>query len=44
MAIELWLGGLGLQQHARAFADNDIDAGLLPELTDADLKERSSRE
>ncbi|HWT34866.1 MAG TPA: adenylate/guanylate cyclase domain-containing protein [Paraburkholderia sp.] len=39
MDIELWLGSLGLRQYARAFADNDIDAALLPELTDANLKE-----
>ncbi|TCG06791.1 adenylate/guanylate cyclase domain-containing protein [Paraburkholderia steynii] len=38
MDIELWLGGLGLEQYAQAFADNDIDAATLPELTDADLK------
>ncbi|BCF92250.1 hypothetical protein PPGU16_53170 [Paraburkholderia largidicola] len=43
MDIELWLGGLGLQQYARAFADNDIDAAMLPELTDADLKELGVR-
>ncbi|CAG9216103.1 Adenylate cyclase [Paraburkholderia sabiae] len=39
MDIEQWLGGLGLDQYARAFADNDIELAMLPELTDADLKE-----
>ncbi|MBN3763785.1 adenylate/guanylate cyclase domain-containing protein [Burkholderia sp. Ac-20365] len=39
MNIELWLGGLGLDQYTQAFVDNDIDATMLPGLTDADLKE-----
>ena len=43
MDIKLWLGGLGLEQYARAFTDNDIDAAMLPELTDADLKELGVR-
>ncbi len=30
---------LGLGQYAQAFADNDIDVGVLSELTDADLKD-----
>jgi class 3 adenylate cyclase/tetratricopeptide (TPR) repeat protein len=39
MDIGQWLGGLGLGQYAQAFADNDIDAAMLPGLSDADLKE-----
>ena len=39
MDIGRWLGGLGLEQYAQAFADNDIDAAMLRQLTDADLKE-----
>ncbi|MBP0592221.1 AAA family ATPase [Paraburkholderia sp. LEh10] len=41
--IEQWLGGLGLEQYAQAFADNDIDAAVLPELSDGDLKELGVR-
>ena len=32
-----WLQGLGLEQYAPAFRDNDIDADILPELTADDL-------
>ncbi|WP_206997116.1 adenylate/guanylate cyclase domain-containing protein [Trinickia mobilis] len=39
MDIEQWLAGLGLEQYARAFGENDIDMSMLPQLTDADLKE-----
>src|SRR5215471_2165999 len=39
MAIDvaLWLRGLGLEQYASGFADNDVDAAVLPELTAEDL-------
>lgn len=37
--INQWLDGLGLGQYASLFAENDIDAMVLSELTDADLKE-----
>jgi hypothetical protein len=37
MDIEAWLRGLGLEQYAPAFRDNDIDAEVLPELTADDL-------
>jgi class 3 adenylate cyclase/tetratricopeptide (TPR) repeat protein len=39
MSIEIthWLRGLGLEQFAAAFLANDIDAGILPELTADDL-------
>jgi class 3 adenylate cyclase/predicted ATPase len=33
-----WLGELGLSQYAQCFADNDIDFGILEELTDQDLE------
>jgi class 3 adenylate cyclase/predicted ATPase len=33
-----WLGKVGLGQYAQAFAENDIDFSILPELTDADLE------
>ncbi|HWD57815.1 MAG TPA: AAA family ATPase [Stellaceae bacterium] len=32
-----WLRGLGLEQYAPAFRDNDIDGEVLPELTGEDL-------
>ena len=34
-----WLGKLGLEQYAQRFAENDINLGILPDLTDQDLKE-----
>src|SRR5438105_14490683 len=39
MAVDIaqWLRGIGLEQYASAFADNDIDGALLPELTAEDL-------
>jgi class 3 adenylate cyclase len=39
MPIEIthWLRGLGLEQYARAFRDNDIDSEILVELTPDDL-------
>ena len=37
--IAQWLEGLGLGRYAQAFADNDVDAEVLSELTDADLKD-----
>ncbi|HZU87617.1 MAG TPA: SAM domain-containing protein [Stellaceae bacterium] len=37
MDISEWLRGLGLEQYALAFRDNDIDADVLPELTAEDL-------
>jgi hypothetical protein len=36
MDIEAWLRGLGLEQYAPAFRDNDIDA-VLPRPTPEDL-------
>jgi len=35
--VAQWLRGLGLDQYAAAFRDNDIDAEILPELTAEDL-------
>ena len=37
MDITVWLRGLGLEQYAPAFRDNDIDGEVLPELTADDL-------
>jgi class 3 adenylate cyclase/predicted ATPase len=34
-----WLEGLGLGQHADAFAKNGVDFALVPELTNEDLKD-----
>jgi len=34
-----WLEKLGLGQHAQRFAENDISFGVLPDLTDQDLKD-----
>jgi class 3 adenylate cyclase len=34
-----WLEKLGLGQYAQRFAENDIDASVLPHLTDENLKE-----
>src|SRR6516164_2676678 len=34
-----WLEALGLGQYAQRFAENDISFGILPHLTDQDLKE-----
>lgn len=39
MDIAAWLRGLGLERYAQAFRDNQITAEVLPELTDADLRE-----
>src|SRR6516165_8240557 len=36
--IRAWLAELGLAKYAEAFASNDIDLDVLPELTDADLE------
>jgi hypothetical protein len=36
--IAEWLNALGLGQYAERFADNDIDANILRDLTDADLE------
>ncbi|HEX3883903.1 MAG TPA: AAA family ATPase [Stellaceae bacterium] len=35
--VAQWLRGLGLEQYAPVFHDNDIDAEILPELTAEDL-------
>jgi SAM domain (Sterile alpha motif) len=39
MSIEItdWLRGLGLEQYAPAFRDNDVDSEVLPQLTVDDL-------
>jgi class 3 adenylate cyclase/tetratricopeptide (TPR) repeat protein len=37
--IRTWLAGQGLAKYSEAFASNDIDLDVLPELNDADLKD-----
>jgi class 3 adenylate cyclase len=37
--IAEWLKKLGMSEYAERFAENDIDACVLPELTDQDLKD-----
>ena len=37
MEVPAWLRGLGLEQYAPAFRDNDVDGEVLPELTADDL-------
>src|SRR5438034_646480 len=37
MDVATWLRGLGLEQYAPAFRDNDVDGEVLPELTSDDL-------
>ena len=39
MDVEAWLAGVGLAQYAQTFRDNAIDAEVLPDLTDAHLRE-----
>ena len=37
MDVVAWLRGLGLEQYAPAFRDNDVDGEVLPALTSDDL-------
>ena len=37
MDVVAWLRGLGLEQYAPAFRDNDVDVEVLPALTTDDL-------
>ena len=37
--IAKWLEGLGLSEYAEVFAEQRIDEEVLPDLTDADLKD-----
>src|SRR6516162_5466737 len=39
MDIAAWLHDLGLQQYEQSFRDNEIDAAVLPELTNEDLRD-----
>ena len=39
MDVGVWLRSLGLSHYEAAFADNFIDADILPDLSDSDLKE-----
>jgi class 3 adenylate cyclase/predicted ATPase len=43
MDVAKWLRGLGLEQYAPAFRDNDIDAKVLRRLTGEDLRELGVR-
>ena len=38
-AVRAWLDGLALEKYADAFLAQDIGPDLLPDLTDADLRE-----
>jgi class 3 adenylate cyclase len=38
MDVATWLRGLGLGQYASTFRENEIEADVLPELTEADLE------
>ena len=38
MDVAVWLRDLGLQQYEALFRENDIDAEVLSDLTDADLE------
>jgi hypothetical protein len=37
--IAEWLEKLGMSEYAQRFAENGIDFGVLPDLTDQDLKD-----
>jgi class 3 adenylate cyclase len=37
MDVVAWLRGLGLERYVPAFRDNDVDGGVLPQLTSDDL-------
>lgn len=39
MDVNVWLRSLGLEEYAEAFAANGVDAALLPEITNEDLKD-----
>ena len=38
MDVGTWLRGLGLAQYEAKFLENEIEADVLPELTEADLE------
>jgi SAM domain (Sterile alpha motif) len=38
-AIAEWLVSLGMAEYAKRFAENHVDAGVLRDLTDQDLKD-----
>ena len=39
MDVGAWLRGLGLERYAQAFRDAEVTPEILPELTEADLRE-----
>ena len=42
MDVAIWLRSLGLSRYEAAFSDNSIDADVLPDLTDGDLRSWAS--
>jgi hypothetical protein len=38
MEVAEWLQALGLERYEAAFHENDVTGGLLPDLTEDDLK------
>ena len=43
MDIAAWLRDLGLERYAETFRDHEIDAEVLPELSDSDLESSAFR-
>ena len=39
MDLSAWLRNLGMERYEPAFRDNEVTPEILPELTDADLRE-----
>ena len=39
LRLEDWLASLGMSEYARSFVENDLDASVLRDLTDQDLRE-----
>lgn len=37
-AVSQWLSGMGLEHYASVFSENEIDADVLPDLTDMKVK------
>jgi SAM domain (Sterile alpha motif) len=42
MDIVVWLRSLGLEKYEPVFRENEIDADVLPELTELDLENRTA--
>ena len=41
MDVAAWLRGLGLERYEPTFRENEVDAEVLPDLTEAHLAERA---